>query len=88
MIKPNEDEVAEVFNEFFVDKMKTLKDNIDQSIVEDPLETLNCKKQTKNLLFNKTNADYETRLLLWLALIFVTYYKSLWALVNVWNSVK
>ena len=51
MIKPNEDEVAEVFNKFFVDKMKTLKDNIDQSIVEDPLERLNCKKQTKNFLF-------------------------------------
>ena len=45
-------EVAEIFNNFFIQKIEKLKDNIDISIVEDPLERLRNKMQPKNLKFS------------------------------------
>ena len=45
-------EVAEIFNNFFIQKIEKLKDNIDTSIVEDPLERLRNKMQPKNLKFS------------------------------------
>ena len=47
----DEKEVADKFNEFFVDKIKNLKDNIDPSKIVDPLLHLKKKMSKKNLKF-------------------------------------
>ena len=47
----DEGEVAEVFNDFFIEKVEKLKKNIDISLVEDPLVRLeNRMKENKNKL--------------------------------------
>ena len=48
----NEEEVADIFNQFFVKKIKLLKENIDVSYVEDPLARLKSKSAGKNLHFS------------------------------------
>jgi hypothetical protein len=45
----DEKEVAEVFNSFFVEKIQDLKNNIDQSKVEDPFIRLREKMEPKIL---------------------------------------
>ena len=52
-------EVAEIFNEFFVQKIEKLKENIDQSYVEDPLVGLKNKVESKNLKFNLATISEE-----------------------------
>ena len=46
-----EDEVAEIFNEFFITKIQKLKDNIDPNYVEDPISKLKAKFEGKKLHF-------------------------------------
>ena len=46
-----EEEVAELFNEFFVEKISKLKQNIDNKYKEDPLQRLKAKMESKNLKF-------------------------------------
>ena len=46
-----EDEVAEIFNDFFIKKIKKLKDNIDPNYVEDPLSKLKAKFEGRKLNF-------------------------------------
>ena len=41
----DEREVAEIFNDFFIDKINLLKENIDQSKVEDPCTRLKEKME-------------------------------------------
>ena len=48
----NEEKVAETFNKFFVEKINTLKSNIDPSLIKDPLERIKTKVQNKNLNFS------------------------------------
>ena len=45
-------EIATAFNEYFVDKISKLKENIDQSTVEDPLRRIQEKVKNKNLQIN------------------------------------
>ena len=47
----DEREVAEIFNDFFIDKINLLKENIDQSKVEDPCTRLKEKMESKNITF-------------------------------------
>lgn len=44
--------IAEIFNEFFINKIKDIKDNIDQTKVEDPFIRLEEKMKEKNLKFS------------------------------------
>ncbi len=44
-------EVATRFNEFFVEKIETLKEKIDPSYIEDPLTKIKRKVENKNLTF-------------------------------------
>ena len=44
--------MADIFNQFFVKKIKLLKENIDVSYVEDPLARLKSKLAGKNLHFS------------------------------------
>ena len=48
----DEKEIANTFNKFFVDKVANLKQNIDLSIIKDPLEKLKKKMEGKNLKFS------------------------------------
>ena len=50
-----EEEVAEIFNEFFVTKIKDLKSGIDPVLMEDPIVRL--KEKMKN---NKQNFSFKT----------------------------
>ena len=50
-ILKDEEEIAEVFNKHFTDKISKLKDNINQEYVEDPLQKLRKKMKDKNLKF-------------------------------------
>ena len=45
----DEGKVAEIFNQFFVDKIQKLKDNIYPTYVEDPLGKLKAKLEGKKL---------------------------------------
>jgi hypothetical protein len=45
----NEQEVADVFNDIFEDKIKLLKENKDQSYEEDPLPSLKEKLKSRGL---------------------------------------
>ena len=47
-----EQELANTFNNFFVDKVEKLKDNINPNMVKDPLEKLKAKLEGKNLKFS------------------------------------
>ena len=47
----DEEEVAVLFNQFFVNKINTLKANIDKSNVKDPLEKIKNKVKDMNLKF-------------------------------------
>jgi hypothetical protein len=47
-----EEEIAEIFNKFFIDKIDKLKENIDQSYVKEPLEKLRKKMEKKNIKFS------------------------------------
>ena len=51
-IVEDEQKVADVFNEFFIKKIRDLKENIDQNKVEDPLIKLEIKMNQKNLKFS------------------------------------
>ena len=48
----DEQEVANSFNRFFVDKIELLKENIDPDYVKDPLEKIKEKIKNKNLNFS------------------------------------
>ena len=48
----DEEEIAEVFNQFFVNKINTLKANIDKSDQADPLEKIKNKVKDMNLKFS------------------------------------
>ena len=48
----DEGKVAEIFNQFFVSKIKNLKDNIDPNYVEDPIARLKSKFEGKKLHFS------------------------------------
>ena len=55
-------EIAEVFNEFFVEKIEKLKKNIDKKYLEEPLEKLKKKMDNKNLKFTlKTVTEKKVR---------------------------
>ena len=45
----NEEQIADIFNDFFISKIKDLKDNIDTTIAEDPIGILEEKMKLKNL---------------------------------------
>ena len=47
-----ETEVAAAFNSFFVEKIKTLKSNIDSNQIRDPLERISERVKNKNLKFS------------------------------------
>ena len=47
-----EEDVAAVFNSYFVEKINTLKSNIDPGLIRDPLERINAKVKDKNLKFS------------------------------------
>ena len=47
----NEEQIADIFNDFFISKIKDLKDNIDTTIAEDPIGILEEKMKLKNLKF-------------------------------------
>ena len=49
-----EKEVANTFNDFFINRVESLKKNIDQSLVEDPLVRLKEKMKKVN-----TTLDYK-----------------------------
>ena len=48
----DEEQVAEIFNQFFVEKIQNLKDNIDPKYVKDPLVKLKEKFDGKKLHFS------------------------------------
>ena len=48
----DEVEIANIFNNFFIGKIQKLRENIDQSYVEDPLEKLRKKMAKKNVKFS------------------------------------
>ena len=48
----DEKEVSEIFNEFFINKIRDIKNNIDQSKVEDPIKKLEDKLRNKKLQFS------------------------------------
>ena len=56
-------EVAETFNDFFIDKIDQLKNNIDKTIVEDPLVRLKekMKSNTKKLEFKQITQKQLTK---------------------------
>ena len=61
-ILEDEKEIAEVFNEYFVEKIEKLKENIDKRYVEEPLEKLKKKMENKNLKFTlKTTTETKVR---------------------------
>jgi hypothetical protein len=47
----NEQEVANSFNAYFVEKISALKENVNQNLTEDPLERIRKKLKNKNLAF-------------------------------------
>ena len=47
----NEKEIADIFNDYFIEKIETLKRNINKEYVKDPLEKLKRKMERKNLKF-------------------------------------
>ena len=47
----DEEEIAEKMNEFFVQKIADLKNNIDPELKKDPLDKLKKKVEGKNLRF-------------------------------------
>ena len=46
-----ENEIAEVFNEFFVSKIEKLKNNIDKDYCRDPLEKYRYEKKKSYQVF-------------------------------------
>ena len=48
----DEQEVAEIFNDFFINKISNIKDNIDQNRVEDPIKRLEEKLKKRKLQFS------------------------------------
>ena len=47
----DQQKIADTFNSFFIEKIESLKKNIDQNLKEDPLEKLKMKFKDKNLKF-------------------------------------
>ena len=47
----SEEEIADIFNEYFMDKIEKLKENIDHKYVKEPLEKLKKKMENRNLKF-------------------------------------
>ena len=47
----NEKEIADIFNDYFIEKIENLKRNINKEYVKDPLEKLKRKMERKNLKF-------------------------------------
>ena len=47
-----EEEIADSFNKFFVEKIEILKEGIDRTLITDPLEKLATKMKSKNLKFS------------------------------------
>ena len=56
----DEQEVADLFNTYFVEKISALKENINQNITEDPLERIRKKMKNKNLSFKLQTVKTET----------------------------
>ena len=56
----DEREIATAFNEYFVDKISKLKENIDHSIVENPLRRIEEKLKNKNLQFSLKQVSVKT----------------------------
>ena len=52
MLITDEQEVADKFNDYFINKITTLKEGIDKSKMVEPLETLKAKMAKKNLKFS------------------------------------
>ena len=52
VIIKDEQEIANVFNHHFVDKITKLKDNIDKTRIKEPLSKLKDKMKGKNLKFS------------------------------------
>ena len=58
----DEEKIAEVFNVFFVEKIASLKENIDKNLVREPLEKLKKKMEQRNLKFSlKTVSEKKVR---------------------------
>ena len=56
----DEKEVADVFNNFFVEKIQDLKDNIDQTLVEDAFKRLKEKMEPMKLKFSLKKVSEKT----------------------------
>ena len=41
----NEEQIADIFNDFFISKIKDLKDNLDTTIAEDPIGIYTVQKK-------------------------------------------
>ena len=48
----DEGKVADTFNNFFVEKINKLKENIDSRYIEDPLQRLKKKMEGRNIKFS------------------------------------
>ena len=61
----DEEEVANTFNSFFVEKISVLKENIDPARIKDPLEKLVKKVKGRNLKFSlKTVTEIKVKKIL------------------------
>jgi hypothetical protein len=55
-----EDQIAEVFNEYFINKIEDIKENVDKEYMEDPLKRLKAKMENKNLKFKLRKVSEKT----------------------------
>ncbi len=55
-----EDEIANIFNNFFIEKMSLLKGGIDQKYVKEPLAKLRKKMEQKNIKFSLKTVTEKT----------------------------
>ena len=56
----DEEEVAEIFNAHFTEKIDKLKTNIDKKYIEEPLARLNTKMANRNLTFSLKTVSEKT----------------------------
>jgi hypothetical protein len=55
-----EEEIANIFNNFFIEKMLLLKDGINQKFVQEPLAKLRKKMEQKNIKFSLKTVTEKT----------------------------
>ena len=55
-----EEEIANIFNNFFIEKISLLKDGIDQKYVKEPLAKLRKKMEQKNIKFSLKTVTEKT----------------------------